>query len=229
MKPTILLFRRRFKVGRARLPTSAPVAPSYIAAGKGYRGGAGSLALLPTSQANRWALPEKRLALSFYVVCTEFEIRHLFISAGHNYFGQHGKPPGEHAIVEVARIQCVAGKGIAGDRFFDFKNQYKGQITFFEEEVYQDLCLQFGVWDRGPEVFRRNVITRGVRLNELIGAEFEIQGVRLFGHEECRPCYWMDLAFTAGTEDALKGRGGLRTEILADGYLTRSGYPTSMN
>jgi hypothetical protein len=172
--------------------------------------------------ANRSALPEKQLALSLSVVRTDFEIRHLFISAGHNYFGQHGKPPGGHAIIEVARIRCVAGKGIPGDRFFDFKKQYKGQITFFEEEVYQDLCLQFGVWDRGPEVFRRNIITRGVRLNELIGAEFEIQGVRLFGHEECRPCYWMDLAFTAGTEDALKGRGGLRAEILTDGYLMRS-------
>ena len=180
-------------------------------------------------EANRLALPGKRLALSLRVVPTEFEIRHLFISAGHNYFGQHGKPPGGHTTIEVARIRCVAGQGIAGDRFFDFKRPYKGQITFFEDEVYQDLCLQFGVWDRGPEVFRRNVITRGVRLNELIGAEFEIQGVRLFGHEECRPCYWMDLAFTKGTEDALKGRGGLRAEILADGYLTRSVYVTNIN
>ena len=193
--------------------------PNYSALSKAFQGW----------QANGWALPEKRLALSFFVVRTEFEIRHLFISAGHNYFGQHGKPPGEHPIIEVARIQCVAGQGIAGDRFFGFKSPYKGQITFFEEEVYQDLCLQLGVWDRGPEVFRRNVITRGVRLNELIGAEFEIQGVRLFGHEECRPCYWMDLAFTTGTEDALKGRGGLRAEILADGYLTCSVYATSMN
>ena len=152
----------------------------------------------------------------------DFEICHLFISAGHNYFGQHGKAPGDHAIIEVERIQCVTEKGIAGDRFFDFKKQYKGQITFFEEEVYLDLCLQFGVWDRGPGAFRRNVITRSVRLRELIGAEFELQGVRFFGKEECRPCYWMDLAFAPGAEDALKGRGGLRAEILTDGLLTRS-------
>ena len=169
---------------------------------------------------HRSALREHRPELFSKVV--DFEICHLFISAGHNYFGRHGKAPGDHAIIEVERIQCVAAKGIAGDRFFDFKKQYKGQITFFEEEVYLDLCWQFGVWDRGPGAFRRNVITREVRLSELIGAEFELQGVRFFGNEECRPCYWMDLAFVPGAEDALKGRGGLRAEILSDGFLARS-------
>ena len=153
----------------------------------------------------------------------DFEIRRLFISAGHNYFGRHEKPPGNHEMVEVERIHCVAARGIAGDRFFDFKKQYKGQITFFEEEVYQDLCLQFGVWDHSPEVFRRNVITRGVRLPGFIGIEFELQGVRFFGSEECRPCYWMNSAFAGGAEYAMKGRGGLRAAILTDGFLTRTG------
>jgi hypothetical protein len=174
-----------------------------------------------------WQIDRQRSALrkdrsELFSIVVDFEIRHLFISAGHNYFGRHGKAPGDHAIIEVERIQCVTAKGIAGDRFFDFKKQYKGQITFFEEEVYLDLCLQFGVWDRGPGAFRRNVITRGVRLSDLIGAEFELQGVRFFGNEECRPCYWMDLAFAPGVENALKGRGGLRAEILTDGILTRS-------
>jgi MOSC domain-containing protein YiiM len=153
------------------------------------------------------------------VLCVDFEIRHLFISRGHNYFGHHQKPPGEHAIVEVSEIQCLAGKGIAGDRFFGHKKGYKGQITFFEVETYQDLCWQFGVWDRGPEAFRRNVLTRGTRLNELIGVEFELQGIRFYGTEECRPCYWMDAAFASGAENALKGRGGLRAEIRTDGFL----------
>ena len=157
------------------------------------------------------------------VLCVDFEILHLFVSGGHNYFGHHQRPPDDHAIVEVAEIQCLAGKGIAGDRFFGHKKGYKGQITFFEAETYQDLCLQFGVWDRGPEAFRRNVITRGTRLNEFIGVEFELQGVRFYGTEECRPCYWMDIAFASGAEKALKGRGGLRAEIRTDGFLRRSG------
>jgi MOSC domain-containing protein YiiM len=156
------------------------------------------------------------------VVCIDIRIRHLFVSSGHNYVGHHEKPPGEHTMVEVEQVQCVAGKGILGDRYFGFKDGYKGQITFFEEETYQELCSQLGVWDRGPEAFRRNVITRGIRLNELIGLEFELQGVRFFGHEECKPCYWMDSAFARGAEKALKGRGGLRAKILGDGFLKRS-------
>jgi MOSC domain-containing protein YiiM len=156
------------------------------------------------------------------VVAIEFELLHLFVSVGHNYIGHHGKPPGNYAAVELDRIECVAGKGVTGDRYFGHSDGYKGQITFFEEETYQDLRLQFGVWDRGPEVFRRNAITSGIRLNELIRVEFELQGVRFFGTEECRPCYWMNTAFAAGAEKAMKGRGGLRAEIRSDGFLRRS-------
>ena len=156
------------------------------------------------------------------VVATDFEIRHLFVSQGHNFFGHHQKPPGNHAVTEVDEMSCIAGKGIVGDRFFGYKPDYDGQITFFEEEVYLDLCHALGISDRGPEVFRRNVITRGIGLNNLIGAEFELQGVRLHGTEECRPCYWMNHAFGPGAESALKGRGGLRAEILSDGILRRT-------
>jgi MOSC domain-containing protein YiiM len=70
-----------------------------------------------------------------------------------------------------------------------------------------------------PALARRNVITRGVDLNELIGQEFELQGVRFLGIEECRPCYWMDGAFAPGAQEFLKGRGGLRAKILTDGKL----------
>ena len=56
-----------------------------------------------------------------FVVCVDFEIRYLFFSSGHNFFGHHEKPSGDHAIVEVREIQCIAGKGIAGDRFFGHK------------------------------------------------------------------------------------------------------------
>src|SRR5262249_43663907 len=49
--------------------------------------------------------------------------------------------------------------------------------------------------------------------------EFELQGVRLFGTEECRPCYWMDRAFAPGAQEFLRGRGGLRAKILTSGRL----------
>lgn len=116
-------------------------------------------------------------------------------------------------------IACRAGRGIVGDRFLDFKDDYKGQITFFAREVYDGICAEFGVRDRGTDVFRRNVITVGADLPSLSGQEFEIQGVRFFGTGECAPCSWMDAAFHPGAEAWLKGRGGLRARILSDGVL----------
>jgi MOSC domain-containing protein YiiM len=113
----------------------------------------------------------------------------------------------------------VAGRGIRGDRYFDYRADFKGQITFFAEEVYHGLRRALGIWDKPPSVFRRNVITRGVDLNDLIGRTFEVQGVRFLGVESCKPCYWMDAAFGPGAEAALAGRGGLRARILTDGVL----------
>lgn len=147
------------------------------------------------------------------------EIVHLYISPGHNFRGHHGGSPGAHPVLEVDQIRCVAGRGIEGDRYFDHEPDFKGQITFFAEEVYRELCQRFGVHDKPPSVFRRNVITRGLDLQSLIGREFEIQGVRFFGSESCKPCYWMDQAFAPGAEAALQGRGGLRARILSDGIL----------
>jgi MOSC domain-containing protein YiiM len=77
---------------------------------------------------------------------------------------------------------------------------------------------QFGV-EKSAGVFRRNVVVEGLDLNSLIGAEFEVQGVRFLGTQEAAPCEWMDLAFCPGACDALKGRGGLRARILSDGVL----------
>lgn len=153
----------------------------------------------------------------------EIRIEHLYISSEHNFFGHHGQPAGSSPAVGQREIRCVAGRGIEGDRFLDFKPDYKGQVTFFAQEIYEELCARFGVRDIPPSAFRRNVITSGVDLNALIGQEFEIQGVRFLGVAECSPCEWMDQAFGPGTEDALRGRGGLRAKILNDGVLRVSG------
>lgn len=122
-------------------------------------------------------------------------------------------------MLEVAEVRCLAGRGLEGDRFLDFKEDYKGQVTFFAFEVHERLCARFGVRDKSPGVFRRNVITEGVDLNTLIGAEFEIQGVRFLGVQESTPCHWMNEAFAAGAEEAMRGNGGLRAKILSDGVL----------
>ena len=173
----------------------------------------------------RVGVSHARCRLYTIVLCfvvTDFEITHLYISPGHNFFGHERDRPSSNPALEVSSVWCVVGKGIEGDRFFSYKESYKGQITFFEEETYDDLCVQLGIWDRPPSVFRRNVITRGVRLNDLIGHEFVIGDVRLFGTEESRPCFWMDHAFGPGAQAALKGRGGLRATILSTGRLVVS-------
>ena len=150
---------------------------------------------------------------------SSIRVLHLYISPGHSFFGRHEKPPAKFAILEVPEIVCVAGRGIEGDRFLDFKPDYQGQITFFAAEVYEELCATMRVRDKAPSVFRRNVISKGVDLNELVGREFEIQGVRFLGMAECTPCYWMNRAFAPGAERFLKGRGGLRAKILVSGNL----------
>ena len=123
-------------------------------------------------------------------------------------------------MIEVPVIECVAGRGICGDRYFDFKDDYKGQITFFSLDVFEELCVALNAHDASPAAARRNVITRGFDLNEFIGKEFEIQGVRFYGTEESAPCYWMNGAFAPGARDFLKGRGGLRAKILSDGEVS---------
>jgi MOSC domain-containing protein YiiM len=150
---------------------------------------------------------------------TAMEICHLYISCGHNFVGHHGREPDTLPMIEVLEIECVAGRGIRGDRYFDFKDDYKGQITFFSLEVFEELCGAMQLQGHSPAVARRNVITRGVDLNELIGLEFEVQGGRFLGMEECRPCYWMDGAFAPGAQEFLKGRGGLRAKVLTNGIL----------
>lgn len=148
-------------------------------------------------------------------------VEQLFISPGHNFFGHHDQPAGEHPIVAVEELECVAGRGIRGDRFFDYKPDYKGQITFFSLEVLEALRRELGLPDAQPQATRRNVFVRGDDLNALVGSEFEVQGVRFAGVEESRPCYWMNAALGPGAEEWLRGRGGLRCRILTNGWLRR--------
>jgi hypothetical protein len=153
------------------------------------------------------------------------KILHLYLSPDHNYFGHYGKPPGENPILEFDELECVAGSGIRNDRFFDYKPDYKGQITFFEIETHRALCSHFGLAGKTPEHYRRNVVVEGRDLNALIGEEFEIQGIRFLGTEEAKPCFWMDQALCPGAEEFLKGRGGLRAKILDNGLLRRDARP----
>ena len=149
-------------------------------------------------------------------------LRHIFISPGHNFVGRHGLEPETHAILSLDRVECVAGRGLRGDRFFDHKPDFKGQVTLFSARVFRDLCDWRRTPALPPDALRRNLIVEHDDLNALIGLEFSLQGVRFFGSEECRPCYWMNQSIGPGAEDWLRGRGGLRCRILTDGWLERT-------
>jgi MOSC domain-containing protein YiiM len=146
-------------------------------------------------------------------------VRGLFLSPGHNYFGHHGREAGIHPLSEAREVECVAGRGIRGDRFFNHKPNYEGQITFFSGEVFDEVCRALATGPKSAGAARRNVVTEGIDLNTLIGKRFTVQGIEFEGVCECRPCYWMDRALGPGAEEALKGRGGLRARILTDGIL----------
>jgi MOSC domain-containing protein YiiM len=117
-------------------------------------------------------------------------------------------------------VHCLPGRGIEGDRFLDYKNEYKGQVTFFAWEVFEKLRAALNLADATPAGLRRNIITEGVDLNQWIDEEFEVQGLRFKGTQECKPCYWMDRAYAPGAEEFLQGRGGLRAQIITGGTLS---------
>jgi len=126
-------------------------------------------------------------------------------------------------MLGVEQIECVAGRGIRGDRFFDYKEDYKGQITFFALADLDALRRELNLPQAEPKATRRNVLVADADLPSLIGKQFEVQGVRFAGIEESKPCHWMDSALGPGAEEWLRGRGGLRCRILTDGILKREG------
>ena len=149
-------------------------------------------------------------------------IEAIYISSGHDFVGRHGKGRLNHGIKRIDSIECTAGRGIVGDRYYNHKENFKGQITFFDKAVYERIKKEFEIPELDPGLFRRNIITSGLDLNRLIGKRFTLQGLEFEGSEECRPCYWMDESLgKEGIENALKGFGGLRARILTSGTLSK--------
>ena len=149
----------------------------------------------------------------------DVQIHYLYISPGHNFFGRHGLGAGKSPTLDVQTVMCRAGRGVEGDRFFDYKEDYKGQITFFSWEIFGAARKHFHVPELSPGAFRRNVVIGGIEINMLIGRRFSLGGVEFEGTVESKPCYWMDQAVAPGAEVWLRGNGGVRAKILSDGPL----------
>ena len=122
-------------------------------------------------------------------------------------------------IKEVNSIEVLANKGILGDRHFhDFNDPYN-QLSLIESENIDEYNIKFGL-DIPYIDFRRNVITKGIRLNDLIGKKLKVGNVELEGIELCRPC--RHLTEMLDQKNILKEfmrKGGLRCRILSSAKI----------
>ncbi len=153
------------------------------------------------------------------------ELVEIWISPGNDFRGHHGMARGNHGNESVAEIECVAGMGLRGDRYFGYQADFKGQVTFFDAAAVDAVRQQFQRPDLSGGAFRRNLIVRGVDLSTWVGRRFRFQGIEFEGSEECKPCYWMNETVAPGLEAFLKARfrGGLRARVLCDGSLRVGG------
>ena len=117
-------------------------------------------------------------------------------------------------IKEVNSIEVLANKGIVGDRHFHDYNDPYNQLSLIESEHIDEYNVRFGL--NIPYIdFRRNVITKGIKLNDLIGKKLKVGNVELEGIELCRPC--RHLTEMLNQKNILKEfmrKGGLRCQIL---------------
>ena len=122
-------------------------------------------------------------------------------------------------IDEVKEIEVLAGKGIIGDRHFHNLNNNKGQITLIEKENIDYYNNKYKA-EISYIDFRRNIITEGIELNNLIKKKMEIGSVKILPYELCRPC--SHLAQMVNGKDIIKEfllKGGLRCEVLVSGKI----------
>jgi MOSC domain-containing protein YiiM len=141
-------------------------------------------------------------------------IEHIFIRS------ERGAPP-----LEQDRIEVVAGAGIRGDRYFDAHDEPGQNITFIEAEEIEAFAKRTGL-KVNASCTGRNIVTRGVLLNKLVGKVFEVGGLRFRGVELCEPCLIFGTSVAAATlppaavvKDWVR-RAGLRADALSSGTLT---------
>jgi len=124
------------------------------------------------------------------------------------------------AIKEVSSIEVLANKGIVGDRHFQEFNDPYNQLSLIESENIDDYNIRFGL--SIPYIdFRRNIITKGIKLNDLVGKKLKVGSVELEAVDLCRPC--RHLTEMLNQENVLKEflrKGGLRCQILSSSNIS---------
>lgn len=124
--------------------------------------------------------------------------------------------------VAVEAAEAVAGCGLVGDRYYEGSGTWSRwpgtgrAVTLIAAEVLEQLPAG---WRIGAAEARRNLLTRGVDLDALLGREFRIGGAWFRGQRRCEPCAHLERLTRPGIAARLHGRGGLRADVLGGGWL----------
>ena len=142
----------------------------------------------------------------------------------------HIAPAGAENMVAVNEVEAIPGKGLAGDRYYlqtgtksKAQSEPDRELTLVESEAIEGFKSELGI-DYEPAMARRNVVTRGVPLNHLVGREFQIGAIRVRGIRLCEPCAHLATLTDKAVLPGLVHRGGLRAQILTEGVI-RAGDP----
>lgn len=140
-----------------------------------------------------------------------------------NVVSIHIAPSAAAPTKEVTEVRAVAGKGLEGDRYFTGTGTYSkpgsgAKVTLIESEAIEALKRDYDI-ELNPGDSRRNIVTRGVPLNHLVGREFKVGAVTLRGTHLCEPCAHLQKLTQQGVMRGLVHRGGLNAEILTSGVI----------
>ena len=136
----------------------------------------------------------------------------------------HIAPTGAVAMKTLDQVQSVAGRGLVGDRYFTGLGTYSNDpgggrhVTLIEVEAIEALKREYGV-EITPAQSRRNIVTRDVALNHLVGREFLVGAVLLRGMRLCEPCGHLESLSARGALRGLIHRGGLRADVITGGTI----------
>jgi MOSC domain-containing protein YiiM len=135
----------------------------------------------------------------------------------------HVAPAAKAPTQAVNEAEAVPGAGLTGDRYFlkqgtFFKPEPDFELTLIEAESIEAAAREYQV-TLTPGEARRNVVTRGVPLNHLVGRDFVIGNVRVHGIRLCEPCSHLEGITGQPVIKSLRHRGGLRAQILSQGVI----------
>ena len=126
----------------------------------------------------------------------------------------------ERLPAPVDRVRAVAGQGLEGDRHFDSGGVAPDEeLTLIAAEALEDLRAETGI-ELSHEASRRNLLTRGIALNALVGRRFTVGEVLCEGIELCEPCRHLQSLTDPGVLRGLVHRGGLRAAVLHSGTIS---------